>query len=131
MIMVANPSRTRLSICRSTSSPQWNSCLGRRRMTSDVCFTTISEQRALLDSHKLSPVELTEAYLRRIERLDSEVLSFARVTADRALVDARRAETELRSGARRSWMHGISVGLKDIVDTAGFPPTQNRRATHP
>lgn len=93
----------------------------------DLCLATISMQRALLDSGEMSPVELTEAYLRRIGRLEPRAQSFARVTPDRAIEDARRAETELRGGHSRGWLHGITIGLKDLIDTAGIATTANSR----
>ena len=67
----------------------------------------------------LSPVELTEACLRRIARLDTQLNSFITITAERALSDARRAQDELAKGRVRGPLHGIPIALEDNVDTAG------------
>lgn len=71
----------------------------------------------------VSPVELTRECLARIERLDPRLNAFITVLADSALADARRAEEEIRRGNHRGPLHGIPVGLKDIIDTAGTRTT--------
>jgi aspartyl-tRNA(Asn)/glutamyl-tRNA(Gln) amidotransferase subunit A len=59
---------------------------------------TIAEAAALIAARKLSPVELTRAHLARIERLEPKVQAFLLVTAERALADAEKAETEIMAG---------------------------------
>ena len=71
----------------------------------------------------LSPVELAEAALRRIEAIDGQTKAFVTVTRERALDDARRAEQELRSGTDRGPLHGIPLALKDLVFTRGIRTT--------
>jgi amidase len=68
----------------------------------------------------LSPLELTEALLARIEALEPRLRAFARVTPERALDDARRAESEIARGEWRGPLHGVPIALKDLVDTAGI-----------
>ncbi len=92
-------------------------------MSEDLCFLNIREIGDLLDQGKLSPVELTTAFLARIEALDAKLDAFITLTPERALADARQAETEIRSSGRRGPMHGIPYGLKDIYDTAGIATT--------
>jgi aspartyl-tRNA(Asn)/glutamyl-tRNA(Gln) amidotransferase subunit A len=77
----------------------------------------------LLRGRKVSPVELTNACLARIERLNPALNAFITVTADQALVDARAAESEIVRGTRRGPLHGIPVALKDLFDTAGVKTT--------
>lgn len=71
----------------------------------------------------LSPVELTEACLARMEKLNPAVNAFITVTADAARVKAREAERQIRRGDWRGPLHGIPYGLKDLIDTAGIPTT--------
>jgi aspartyl-tRNA(Asn)/glutamyl-tRNA(Gln) amidotransferase subunit A len=71
----------------------------------------------------LSPVELTEAYLARIEEVDPAVSAYVTVTAERAVTDAHRAAAELARGEYRGPLHGIPIGLKDLIDTAGIRTT--------
>ena len=78
--------------------------------------------RALRDG-SLSPVELAEAALQRIEALDGQVRAFVTVTRERALDDARLAEQELRAGNDRGPLHGIPLVLKDLVATRGIRTT--------
>jgi aspartyl-tRNA(Asn)/glutamyl-tRNA(Gln) amidotransferase subunit A len=74
-------------------------------------------------SRHLSPVELTEAYLSRIRRLDSKLNAFATVTPELAMEQARRAEREIASGRIRGPLHGVPYGAKDLLATAGTPTT--------
>ena len=72
---------------------------------------------------RLSPVELMRALLTRIERLDPQLHVFIRLDAEAALDAARAAEAELSAGRRRGPLHGVPVGIKDIIDVAGLPTT--------
>ena len=83
-------------------------------------YLTIGEAAPLIESKQLSPVELTQAYLERIERLDGVLASYLTLTADRALADARAAEAEIAGGNYRGALHGVPIGLKDLFDTAGI-----------
>src|SRR6185503_4358158 len=74
------------------------------------------------------PVELTEAFLARIEALEPRLRAFARVTPERALDDARRAEAELDRGEWRGPLHGVPIALKDLVDTAAIATEAGMKA---
>jgi aspartyl-tRNA(Asn)/glutamyl-tRNA(Gln) amidotransferase subunit A len=89
----------------------------------EPAFLTIAEASRLIARHELSPVELTEAYLRRIETLDSQLDSFVTVTAERARAEARAAEAAIMAAGPQSRLHGIPYCLKDIFDTAGVRTT--------
>src|ERR1051326_451347 len=89
----------------------------------EPCFLTIAEASRLIAKGELSPVELTESYLKRIETLDDQVESFVTLTADRARAEAKAAEAAIRSHGPRSPMHGVPFCLKDIFDTAGIRTT--------
>ncbi|HEX3522738.1 MAG TPA: amidase family protein, partial [Stellaceae bacterium] len=82
-------------------------------------FLTIAEAAALIGKRELSPVELTESRLARIERFDGRLHSFIRVLREPALAAARRAEAEIMAGNYRGPLHGIPIGLKDIYETMG------------
>ncbi len=92
-------------------------------MTIDLCFLTIAEAARHIRARKISPVELTEALLRRIDALDPQINTFVTVTAEQAMVQARKAESEIAAGHYRGPMHGIPFGLKDIFNTAGILTT--------
>ncbi|HYW90725.1 MAG TPA: amidase [Chloroflexota bacterium] len=84
---------------------------------------SIAELAPRLRERQLSPVELTEAYLQRIERLDGQLNSFIRVLPDEARAAARAAETEIGRGDWRGPLHGVPLGIKDLFDVAGVPNT--------
>src|SRR5215472_2101333 len=86
-------------------------------------FLTLAEAGALISKRELSPVELVESRLARIERIDGNLNSFIRVLGDQALAAARSAEAEIMAGHYRGPMHGIPAGLKDIYETRGVPTT--------
>ncbi|MBZ5659161.1 MAG: aspartyl/glutamyl-tRNA amidotransferase subunit A [Acidobacteriia bacterium] len=92
-----------------------------------LAFATIEELAALLAKRKISPAELTELFLSRIERHNPGVNAFLTVTAEQALAAARRAEKELsrnrRSGKGRHPLLGIPVTLKDNLWTRGIRTT--------
>ncbi len=71
----------------------------------------------------LSPVELTQALLARIDRLDPTLHAFVHLDVEAALDAARGAEREIASGHARGPLHGVPVGIKDIIDVAGLPTT--------
>ena len=91
-------------------------------------FSSISEIAALFRRRKLSPVELTQLLLARIERLNPQLNAYITVTADFALSHAKQAEHELfaprgRKRRDRGPLHGIPVSLKDNIYTAGIRTT--------
>jgi aspartyl-tRNA(Asn)/glutamyl-tRNA(Gln) amidotransferase subunit A len=79
----------------------------------------LTETSRALRAGKISPVELTEDSLARIARLNSRVNAFITVTTDLAREQARNAEREIRAGTWRGILHGLPIGLKDLIDTAG------------
>src|SRR3984885_11549052 len=89
----------------------------------ELAFLTIAEASRLIATRQLSPVELTEAYLARIEALDHLLDSFVTVTAKRARAEAKAAEATIMASVPVSRMHGIPYCLKDIYETAGIRTT--------
>jgi aspartyl-tRNA(Asn)/glutamyl-tRNA(Gln) amidotransferase subunit A len=86
-------------------------------------FLTIAKAGALIAKRELSPVDLVQSRLTRIERLDGKLNSFIRVIGDQALAAARSAEAEISAGRLRGPLHGIPIGLMDIYETKGVPTT--------
>ncbi len=89
----------------------------------DTFEMSIAALGRALRTGALSPVELAEAALQRIDALDGQVRAFVTVTRERALEDARRAEQELRAGEGRGPLHGVPLVLKDLVATRGIRTT--------
>lgn len=96
-------------------------------MASDRHFLTITEAAKLIAARRLSPVELVETCLARIETLDGQLNSFVTVTAERARRDASKAESEIMNSGPRGPLHGIPYCLKDIFDVAGVRTTAQSR----
>lgn len=84
---------------------------------------TIAQASDLLRNKQLSPVDLTTSCLNRIERLNPSINAFITVMNESALVQAREAEDEIQAGRWRGPLHGIPIGLKDLIDTAGVKTT--------
>ncbi len=84
---------------------------------------TLSEAAEKIRTRKLSPLELTRECLARIEQLNPTLNAFITVTAESALEQARQAEAEVMTGRWRGPLHGIPIGLKDLLDTAGVRTT--------
>jgi aspartyl-tRNA(Asn)/glutamyl-tRNA(Gln) amidotransferase subunit A len=90
-------------------------------------YLTIREAGALLRSGQLSPVELTRAFLERIDRLDKTLQAYITVLPEQAMVAARVAEAEMLRGDYKGPLHGIPVALKDLYDTRGIKTTASSR----
>ena len=84
---------------------------------------TISRVAPLIRKGKISPLELTEAFLGRISRLQPKLNAFITVTDDLARKQARQAEREIMKGKYRGPLHGIPTSLKDLFYTAGIRTT--------
>jgi aspartyl-tRNA(Asn)/glutamyl-tRNA(Gln) amidotransferase subunit A len=87
-----------------------------------VSFTICELSRKIRD-RSISPVELTHDCLARIDKLNPALNAYITVTAESALERARLAEREIYRGHYLGPLHGIPIGLKDIIDTAGVRTT--------
>src|SRR5258708_5296887 len=90
---------------------------------SDLTKLSLSAASDLVRRKRVSPVELTQACLARIEKLNPKLNAFITITADSALAQAREAEADIQHGHWRGELHGIPIALKDLVDTAGVRTT--------
>jgi aspartyl-tRNA(Asn)/glutamyl-tRNA(Gln) amidotransferase subunit A len=95
----------------------------------DLAFASIEEMGKLFRKRKLSPVEITKLMLARIERLNPKLKAYLTVSAELALAQAKKTESELlgprgRKGHRdRGPLHGIPISLKDNIYTNGIRTT--------
>jgi aspartyl-tRNA(Asn)/glutamyl-tRNA(Gln) amidotransferase subunit A len=94
---------------------------------SDLHWMTASDAARAIAARELSSVELTEALLDRIGRLEPSLHAFVRVDAQGALEAARVADAEANKGRLRGSLHGVPVGIKDIIDVAGLTTTCHSR----
>src|SRR5881628_200511 len=87
----------------------------------------LEEAAGLVRERRVSPVELTEACLARIEAVEPRLNAFVTVTADIARAQAREAEGEIAAGRYRGPLHGIPVAVKDLFATRGIRTTAGSR----
>ena len=90
-------------------------------------WLTIADATRLIERRQLSPVELTDALLARIEGLDPQLNAFLLPTPEKARGQAKAAEREIMAGKYRGPLHGIAFGLKDIYATAGIRTTSHSK----
>jgi aspartyl-tRNA(Asn)/glutamyl-tRNA(Gln) amidotransferase subunit A len=88
-----------------------------------LAFQPAVELARRMGRRELSPVEVTRLCIERIERLDGTLRGWNTVLAEQALEAARVAEKEIAAGRIRGPLHGVPIGLKDLVDTAGVRTT--------
>src|SRR5215470_3922388 len=92
-------------------------------MSEDLCYQSVSELSKQIASKKLSPVELTQAYLERADSINEKLKTVITLTRETALARAAQAEKEIKSGKIRGPLHGIPYALKDLFDTKGIRTT--------
>ena len=85
----------------------------------DLTQVPVHQLSQLLQSRKLSPVEVTDAYLTKIDRQDAKLHAFVEVYADDARLAARGAEAAIRSGHSVGPLHGVPIALKDLIEIEG------------
>ncbi|HEX8139043.1 MAG TPA: amidase [Pyrinomonadaceae bacterium] len=86
-------------------------------ISDDTLFSSITELAGEVRARRLSPVELTKAYLERLETLGGALGAVAAVMRDPAMKEAREAEREIGRGRYRGPLHGIPYGAKDLLAT--------------
>ena len=93
----------------------------------DLVLAPVSKLAPLIEKRQVSPLELTEAYLERIGKLDTQLRAYITVCGDEALSAARLAESEISGGQYRGALHGIPIGVKDQFYTKGIRTTVGSR----
>jgi aspartyl-tRNA(Asn)/glutamyl-tRNA(Gln) amidotransferase subunit A len=95
----------------------------RGQASEDLTALSLTEAAARIRTRSVTPTQLTEACLARIETYNPKLNAFITVMREQALVQARELEAEQRSGKLRGPLHGIPIALKDNIDTAGVRTT--------
>ncbi len=88
---------------------------------------TLSAAADAVRTRRLSPVELVDSVLERVERAEPHLQAYATVTAEHTRRAARAAEDDLAAGRHRGPLHGIPMGLKDLIDVAGIATSASSR----
>jgi Asp-tRNA(Asn)/Glu-tRNA(Gln) amidotransferase A subunit family amidase len=96
-------------------------------MTSELEWTSATELAKQIRRGKLSPVELVDALLARIERVNPSVNAYCTITAEQARAQAKVAEAALRSGDELGLLHGVPYSLKDLTPTKGIRTTMGSK----
>jgi Asp-tRNA(Asn)/Glu-tRNA(Gln) amidotransferase A subunit family amidase len=97
-------------------------------MTTAPSDLTITEAANLLERRALSPLALLQSCLDRIEALEHKLHAWVLIDREGALREAARCEKEIRDGRRRGPLHGIPLGVKDVLHVAGMPTAAGSRA---
>lgn len=92
-------------------------------VSGDLLFAGVRELSERLRKRELSPVELAQAYLDRIDNVGAQLGAWATVTRDLALAQAKRAEQELAAGTWRGPLHGVPYAAKDLLAVRWYPTT--------
>ncbi len=92
-------------------------------MTTEPCDLSAVEARRLIGQKSLSPVELLESCLARIEAINPAVNAMTAMDTDRARATAKAAEQAVMRGALLGPLHGLPVGIKDLEETEGLRTT--------
>ncbi len=89
----------------------------------EVAFYTVPQLADLVRRRKVSSVDLTQMYLARLKRYDPLLHFSITLTEERALTQAREADTEIAAGKYRGPLHGLPWGAKDLLAVKGYPTT--------
>ena len=84
----------------------------------DIAFAGAARQAEMVRAGEVSPTELVKLSLDRIARFDSELNSFRKVFAEKALLEAEQAEARIKAGEERPLL-GVPIAIKDEIDVAG------------
>ena len=95
--------------------------------TLEICYMGAGDLSKLVQSKEISPVEIIEAHLTRIDATEPVLNSFITLLADQARKSARQAEKDIQAGRYKGPLHGIPVALKDLYNTGGVRTTSGSR----
>src|SRR6185503_3913920 len=93
----------------------------------NVVGMSVRELGEHLRKRELSPVEVTQTFLERSDRIGSKLNAYATLTRERALAEARAAEQEIAAGKYRGPLHGVPYAAKDLLAAKGYPTTWGAR----
>jgi aspartyl-tRNA(Asn)/glutamyl-tRNA(Gln) amidotransferase subunit A len=103
---------------------------GDHMLGEDILYLSARELGRRIRAKQISPVELTESYLARSERLGPQLNAYVTITRDLALEQARAAEKEIRAGRYRGLLHGVPYAAKDLLAVKDYPTTWGARPFH-
>lgn len=122
--------QTRRNFLKTAAAGAWTAAtwrpaaVGAQVATGDeLAWLSLTDASALVRDRKVTSLELTRACLARIERLNPRLNAFITITAERALKQAKAADSEIAQKRWRGPLHGMPIALKDLVDTAGVKTT--------
>ena len=95
--------------------------------TLEICYMSAGVLSKLVESKEISPVEIIDAHLARIDATEPVLNSFITLLADESRIAARQAEKDIQAGKDKGPLHGIPVGLKDLYNTAGVRTTSGSK----
>ena len=102
-----------------------------RSRATDLADFTATDLVSLYHSHSLSPVEVTQAVLKRIDRLNPQLKAFCHVAAEDALAAARDSEARWMRAAPLSVLDGVPASIKDLIVTKGWPTLRGSHTVDP
>src|ERR1043165_1999643 len=91
--------------------------------TASLCYSGVHDLSERIRRKQISPVEVVDAFLQRIEALNPKLSAYLTLTASSARERAKRAEAEIAAGKWRGPLHGIPYGAKDLLAAVGAPTT--------
>jgi len=89
----------------------------------DIAFAPVTQLSRWIEKRQLTSTRLTQIYLERLEKFNSQLRCAITITRDYAVKQAKQADSEIAQGKYRGPLHGIPFGVKDLLDTAGIPTT--------
>jgi len=93
----------------------------------DVCYLSLEEQVEAIKTKELSPVEMMEAVLSRIEKINPKINAYCTIVADSAKEQAKQAESMVMKGEKQGPLHGVPISIKDLTFTKGIRTTFGSR----
>src|SRR5437016_8259078 len=95
--------------------------------STELCFTPATDLARAIRARELSPVELIDAILARIEAVNPKINAYCTVVAEQARAAAREAERQVMRGAPVGTLHGLPISIKDLTPTAGIRTTSGSK----
>ena len=93
----------------------------------EICYMSVIEMVKAIENKQLSPVEIMDAVLSRIERLNPKINAYCTLVAESARKQAREAETMVMKGEELGRLHGVPVAIKDLTFTKGIRTTSGSK----
>jgi Asp-tRNA(Asn)/Glu-tRNA(Gln) amidotransferase A subunit family amidase len=110
---------------QETKRPNWKppKAVKRPKSDEDLAFMSVADLAALIRTRQITSEELTRLSLERLKKFGPKLHCVVTLTEERALAEAKRADTELRAGKWRGPLHGIPYAAKDLLDTKDIRTT--------